>query len=85
MPEISCSSSHEIPSKMCHQVPPRGSQRTERTDSVRWKRSHVENVNALHLAENFETFETSSLFEIGRDGTRLSTRREQVFFRLDLC
>lgn len=49
------------------------------------KRTHVEDVNALHLSENFQTFQTGSLLEIGRDGTGLGTRTEKILVRLDLC
>lgn len=56
-----------------------------RTDSIRWKRPHVEDVNSLHLSENFETLKTGSLFEIGWNGTGLGTRRQEVFFRLNFC
>ena len=46
---------------------------------------HVEDVNALHLAEDFETLETGGLFEIGGDGTGFGTGGEQVGFGLDFC
>ena len=46
---------------------------------------HVENVDALHLSENFETLETSGLLQVGRDGTRLGTGTVEIFLRLDFC
>lgn len=49
------------------------------------ERSHVENVNSFHLAENFQTLQTSGLLEIGRDGAGVSTRTEEVNVGLDLC
>lgn len=49
------------------------------------KRAHVEDVNALHLAENFETLETSRLLDIGRDGAGGGTGAEKVVNGLDLC
>lgn len=48
------------------------------------KRAHVEDVNALHLAENFETLETSRLLDIGRDGAGGGTGAEKVVNGLDL-
>ena len=47
--------------------------------------SHVENVNTLHLSEDFETLETGGLLEIGGNGSGLSTRTEEVVLALDLC
>lgn len=48
------------------------------------ERAHVENVNALHLSENLETLDTGGLLEIGRHGTRLSTRTVEILLALDL-
>jgi len=45
------------------------------TNFIRLKWSHVEDINALHLSEDFETLETSGLFEIGGDSTWFGTRR----------
>lgn len=47
------------------------------------QRLQVEDVNALHFTDEFETLETSGLFDIGRDGTGLSTGRDEVVFGLD--
>lgn len=47
--------------------------------------AHVENVDTLHLSEDFETLETSRLLEVGRDGAGLGTRSQQVVLSLDLC
>lgn len=46
--------------------------------------SHVENVNALHLSEDFQTLKTGGLLEIGRDGARLATRSDEVVLGLYL-
>lgn len=49
------------------------------------KRAHVENVNTLHFTEDFQTLQTSSLLEIGRNGTGARARAEKVFLTLDIC
>lgn len=49
------------------------------------QRTHVEDVDALHLTDELETLETGSLEVVGRDGTGLGTRRDQVILVLDLC
>lgn len=46
---------------------------------------HVENVDALHLAENLETLETGGLLEIGGDSAGGGTGAEEVILGLDLC
>jgi hypothetical protein len=48
------------------------------------KGTHVEDVNALHLSDEFQTLETGGLLEIGGDCTGLSTRGEEVVLDLDL-
>lgn len=48
------------------------------------KRAHVEDVDALHLTQDLETLKTSSLLEVGRNGTGLGTRTEEVILSLDL-
>lgn len=53
------------------------------TAGIKW--SHVEDVDTLHLSEDFETLETSRLLEVGRDGAGLGTRCKQVFVSLYLC
>ena len=40
----------------------------QRSQSVAGQGLHVEDVDALHFAEDFETLETGRLFEIGGDG-----------------
>lgn len=45
---------------------------------------HVEDVDALHLSEDFETLETGGLVNVGGDGTGLGTRGHQVMLVLDL-
>lgn len=47
--------------------------------------AHVEDVDALHLAENLETLETGGLLEVGRDGSGGGTGATKVVLRLDLC
>jgi len=46
---------------------------------------HVEDVDALHLSEDFETLETGRLLGVGRDGTGLSTLGDEVLHGLDRC
>jgi hypothetical protein len=53
------------------------------TAGVQWP--HVEDVNALHLSEDFETLETGGLLGIGRNRTRLRTRWEKISLGFDLC
>lgn len=48
------------------------------------ERAHVEDVDAVHLAEDFETLETGRLLEVGGDGAGLGTGTEEVGLRLDL-
>lgn len=47
--------------------------------------THVEDVDTLHLSENFETLETGGLLKIGRDGAGLGTRAEEIVLTLDFC
>lgn len=49
------------------------------------QRAHVENVNTLHLAQNFQTLQTGRLLEVGGDSAGSGTRAEQIFASLDLC
>jgi hypothetical protein len=44
--------------------------------------SQVENVDALHLSENFQTLKTGGLLEIGRDGAGLGTGSDKILFDL---
>lgn len=46
--------------------------------------SQVENVNALHLSEDFQTLKTGGLLEIGRDGAGLATGSDEVLLGLHL-
>lgn len=48
------------------------------------QRTHVEDVDALHLTDELETLETGSLDVVGRDGTGLGTGGDQVILGLDL-
>jgi len=56
----------------------------KRTEAASIQRLHVEDVNALHLSQDFETLQTGSLFEVGRHGTGLRTRRQKISLSLDL-
>lgn len=47
--------------------------------------THVEDIDALHLSDELQTLETGGLEVVGRDGTGLSTRGNQVLLALDLC
>jgi len=47
--------------------------------------AHVEDVDALHLAENLQTLKTGGLLEIGGDGAGGGARAEEVVLALDLC
>jgi hypothetical protein len=47
--------------------------------------AHVEDVNALHLSDEFQTLETSGLVKIAGNGTGLTTRGDKVILSLDLC
>lgn len=49
------------------------------------QRPHVEDINALHLAENFETLETGGLLEVGGNSAGGGTGAPQVINVLDLC
>jgi hypothetical protein len=55
--------------------------RTE-TAGVQWP--HVEDIDTLHLSENFETLKTGRLLGIGGNGTGLRTRGQKVRLGLDL-
>jgi hypothetical protein len=50
---------------------------------VQW--SHIEDIDTLHLSEDFETLKTSGLLGIGGDGTGLRTGGKKVGVALDLC
>lgn len=55
------------------------------TSAIRRQGPHIEDINALHLSEDFETFETSGLLEIGRNGTGSGTGGQQIRLSLDFC
>lgn len=55
------------------------------TEARSIKRAHVEDVDTLHLSENFETLETGRLLEVGRDLTGEGTRTEEIGRGLHLC
>lgn len=46
---------------------------------------HVENVNALHFTDEFETLETGGLVDVRGDSSGLGTGGHQVFFGFDFC
>lgn len=49
------------------------------------QRPHVENIHALHLPQNLETLETSSLLKVGGDCSGGCPRTDKICLRLDLC
>jgi hypothetical protein len=53
--------------------------------TVRGERPHVEDIDALHLSENFETLHTGGLLEIRGDGTGRGTGSDEVIDGLDVC
>lgn len=55
------------------------------TSPRRIERLHVEDVDALHLAQDLEALEARGLLEVGWDGAGRRAGREEVCFRFDLC
>jgi hypothetical protein len=55
-----------------------------RTRSACVEGLHVEDVDALHLSEDFETLETGGLVDVGGDGTGLGTSGHKVMLVYDL-
>lgn len=49
------------------------------------ERAHVKDINALHLAKNLQSLQTSRLLEIGRNGAGSSAGAEEIIRRPDLC
>ena len=49
------------------------------------QRPHVEDINTLHLAEDFETLQTSGLLEVGRHAAGGGTGTPKVVDVLNLC
>jgi hypothetical protein len=49
------------------------------------QRLHVEDINTLHLAQDFQALQSGSLIEIGRDGANGRSGRKEVGVGLDLC
>lgn len=49
------------------------------------ERLHVEDVDALHFAEDFEALETGGLLEVGGDGAGWGARGEEVVLGGDFC
>lgn len=77
--ESSCTNQLQI--RLSYQAQKKGKRHTL-AGSI--QRLQVKDVNALHFTDEFETLETGGLFDIGRDGTGLSTGGDEVFFGLDL-
>lgn len=55
------------------------------TFSASIQRFHVEDVNALHFAENFETFEAGRLVKVGGDGAGFGAGGKEVIHCSDIC
>lgn len=56
-----------------------------RTSPRRVQRLHVEDVDALHLAQDLEALEARGLLEVRWDGAGRGARREEVGLAFDLC
>ena len=46
---------------------------------------HVEDVNALHLSDKFQTLETGGVLNVAGDGSGLGTGGNEVLLSVDLC
>lgn len=73
------------PSATALPIPTRCFRGFRHTLARRIKRPHIEDVNTLHLSENFETLETGGLLEVSGDLAGLGTGSEKVGLSLDLC
>ena len=49
------------------------------------QRPHVEDIDTLHLSEDFQTLKTGRLLKIGWDGTLLTTWGQKVLLVGDFC
>lgn len=49
------------------------------------QRFHVEDIDALHFAEDFETLEAGGLVEVGWDGAGFGAGGKEVLFCFDFC
>lgn len=49
------------------------------------QRLHVENINTLHLSQDFQSVQTSGLLEVRRDSADFRSLGEEVVFSLDFC
>lgn len=58
--------------------------RLQHTETAGVQGLHVEDVNTLHLSEDFKTLKTGRLLDIRGNGTGLRTRREEIVVALDL-
>jgi hypothetical protein len=52
------------------------------TTCIQWL--HIEDIDALHLAQNLQSLKTSGLLKIGGDGAGFRARWQEVLFALDL-
>lgn len=77
--ESSCTNQHQL-----HLFIDKRRESKQHTLAGSIQRPQVEDVNALHFTDEFETLETSGLFDIAGDGTGLSTGGDEVFFGLNL-
>jgi hypothetical protein len=57
---------------------------TKHTSAVRRQWPHIEDVDALHLSEDFQALKASGLLEIRGDRAGFCSGGNQVFHRLDL-
>jgi hypothetical protein len=48
------------------------------TNSTRIQRLHIEDINSLHLSEDFQALKAGSLLEIGRDSSWSCTRGKEI-------
>jgi hypothetical protein len=46
---------------------------------------HVEDVDALHLSQDFEALQAGGLFEVGGDGAGRGAGGQEVVFIFDFC
>jgi hypothetical protein len=59
-------------------------QRGLHTSTASIQRLHIKDVDAVHLAQDLKSLQTSALLEVGRDGAGRSSGREEVRVVLNL-
>lgn len=59
-------------------------QRGVHTSTASIQRLHIKDIDAVHLAQDLESLQTSALLEVGRDGARRSSGWEEVRVILNL-